>query len=33
MLEAGDLCVLGFGSEDYVRVAHEFGKPFSEAGS
>jgi midasin len=34
MLEAGDLCVLGFGSEDHVRVAHEFGKPFSsEAGS
>ncbi|KAA8650735.1 AAA family ATPase midasin [Aspergillus tanneri] len=33
MLEAGDLCVLGFGSEDHVRVAHEFGKPFSsEAG-
>jgi midasin len=34
MLEAGDLCVLGFGDEDHVRVAHEFGKPFSsEAGS
>ncbi|RAH79405.1 P-loop containing nucleoside triphosphate hydrolase protein [Aspergillus japonicus CBS 114.51] len=34
MLEAGDLCVLGFGSEDHVRVAHEFGKPFSsEAGT
>ncbi|KAI9934908.1 hypothetical protein ASPWEDRAFT_175629 [Aspergillus wentii DTO 134E9] len=34
MLEAGDLCVLGFGNEDHVRVAHEFGKPFSsEAGS
>ncbi|KAL4968549.1 AAA family ATPase midasin [Aspergillus stella-maris] len=33
MLEAGDLCVLGFGSEDHVRVAHDFGKPFSsEAG-
>ncbi|KAJ5172825.1 Midasin [Penicillium capsulatum] len=33
MLEAGDLCVLGFGNEDHVRVAHEFGKPFSsEAG-
>ncbi|KAJ5758589.1 hypothetical protein N7520_005745 [Penicillium odoratum] len=33
MLEAGDLCVLGFGDEDHVRVAHEFGKPFSsEAG-
>ncbi|KAJ5907726.1 Midasin [Penicillium taxi] len=29
MLEAGDLCVLGFGDEDHVRVAHEFGKPFS----
>ncbi|PWY71646.1 midasin [Aspergillus heteromorphus CBS 117.55] len=34
MLEVGDLCVLGFGSEDHVRVAHEFGKPFSsEAGT
>lgn len=34
MLEAGDLCVLGFGNEDHVRVAHEFGKPFSsEAGT
>ncbi|CAG7947709.1 unnamed protein product [Penicillium nalgiovense] len=34
MLEAGDLCVLGFGNEGHVRVAHEFGKPFSsEAGS
>ena len=33
MLEAGDLCVLGFGDEDHVRVAHDFGKPFSsEAG-
>lgn len=29
MLEAGDLCVLGFGNEDHVRVAHDFGKPFS----
>ncbi|KAL4893065.1 AAA ATPase [Aspergillus ambiguus] len=33
MLESGDLCVLGFGNEEHVRVAHEFGKPFSsEAG-
>lgn len=33
MLEAGDLCVVGFGDEEHVRVAHEFGKPFSsEAG-
>ncbi|OQD75534.1 hypothetical protein PENDEC_c007G04111 [Penicillium decumbens] len=33
MLEVGDLCVLGFGDENHVRVAHEFGKPFSsEAG-
>ncbi|KAJ5081947.1 Midasin [Penicillium alfredii] len=33
MLEAGDLCVLGFGNEDHVRVAHDFGQPFSsEAG-
>lgn len=33
MLEVGDLCIVGFGSEDHIRVAHEFGKPFSsEAG-
>ncbi|KAL1883672.1 AAA ATPase midasin [Paecilomyces lecythidis] len=33
MLEVGDLCILGFGDEEHVRVAHEFGKPFSsEAG-
>lgn len=29
MLEAGDLCILSFGNEDHVRVAHDFGKPFS----
>ncbi|KAK2756745.1 AAA ATPase midasin [Arachnomyces sp. PD_36] len=34
MLEVGDLCIVNFGNEDHVRVAHEFGKPFSsEAGS
>ncbi|OKL62401.1 hypothetical protein UA08_03002 [Talaromyces atroroseus] len=34
MLEAGDLCIVGFGDEEHVRVAHEFGKPFSsEAGT
>lgn len=34
MLEAGDLCIVSFGNEDHVRVAHEFGKPFSsEAGA
>ncbi|KAI5292492.1 hypothetical protein KEM52_006312 [Ascosphaera acerosa] len=33
MLEVGDLCVVGFGNEDHVRIAHEFGKTFSsEAG-
>ncbi|OJD17177.1 hypothetical protein AJ78_02721 [Emergomyces pasteurianus Ep9510] len=33
MLEAGELCVVSFGDEEHVRVAHEFGKPFSsEAG-
>ncbi|WEW57086.1 AAA ATPase midasin [Emydomyces testavorans] len=33
MLEAGDLCIVSFGNEDHIRVAHEFGKPFSsEAG-
>ena len=34
MLEAGDICVVGFGEEEHVRVAHPFGQPFSnEAGS
>ncbi|KAL1955870.1 hypothetical protein VTO42DRAFT_8028 [Malbranchea cinnamomea] len=33
MLEVGDLCIVGFGNEEHIRVAHEFGKPFSsEAG-
>ncbi|CRG88960.1 hypothetical protein PISL3812_05995 [Talaromyces islandicus] len=33
MLEVGDLCIVGFGDEEHVRVAHDFGKPFSsEAG-
>ncbi|KAL8831495.1 MAG: hypothetical protein Q9191_000836 [Dirinaria sp. TL-2023a] len=32
MLEAGEICVVGFGED--VRVAHEFGTPFSpEAGA
>ncbi|KAI1986408.1 AAA ATPase midasin [Ophidiomyces ophidiicola] len=29
MLEAGELCIVSFGNEDHIRVAHEFGKPFS----
>ncbi|KAI5302664.1 hypothetical protein KEM56_000474, partial [Ascosphaera pollenicola] len=34
MLEVGDLCVVSFGNQDHVRVAHEFGKTFSsEAGT
>ncbi|KAK2855709.1 hypothetical protein FQN49_004920 [Arthroderma sp. PD_2] len=34
MLEAGDLCIVSFGNEEHIRVAHDFGKPFSsEAGS
>lgn len=33
MLEAGELCVIGFGDEDHVRVAHSFGTPFSPAES
>ena len=34
MLESGDICIVGFGAEDHVRVAHEFGRPFtSEAGA
>lgn len=33
MLETGDLCVVSFGSEEHVRIAHQFGRPFSaEAG-
>jgi len=33
MLEAGELCVVGFGDEEHVRVAHPFGTPFSPAES
>ncbi|KAI5287449.1 hypothetical protein KEM54_005993, partial [Ascosphaera aggregata] len=34
MLEVGDLCVVSFGNQNHVRVAHEFGKTFSsEAGT
>ena len=34
MLETGDLCIVSFGNEEHIRVAHDFGKPFSsEAGS
>lgn len=33
MLEAGELCVVGFGDEEHVRVAHSFGTPFSPADS
>lgn len=33
MLEAGELCVIGFGDEEHVRVAHAFGTPFSPADS
>lgn len=33
MLEVGDLCVIGFGNEEHIRVAHQFGQPFgNEAG-
>ena len=33
MLEVGDLCVVGFGKEEHIRVAHPFGQPFgNEAG-
>ena len=28
-LEVGDLCVVGFGSEQNIRVAHSFGQPFT----
>lgn len=33
MLEAGELCVVGFGDQAHVRVAHPFGTPFSPAES
>ncbi|KAM5447036.1 AAA ATPase midasin [Microsporum audouinii] len=34
MLETGDLCIVSFGNEEHIRVAHDFGKPFSsEVGS
>lgn len=33
MLEAGELCVVGFGDEQHVRVAHAFGTPFSPSDS
>ncbi|KIW15707.1 hypothetical protein PV08_05757 [Exophiala spinifera] len=33
MLEAGEICVVGFGDEEHVRVAHPFGTPFSPAES
>lgn len=33
MLESGDLCVVGFGNGEHIRVAHPFGHPFgNEAG-
>lgn len=33
MLEVGEICVVGFGDEEHIRVAHPFGKPFSPAES
>ncbi|KAK5030524.1 AAA ATPase midasin [Exophiala sideris] len=33
MLEVGEICVVGFGDEEHVRVAHPFGTPFSPAES
>ncbi|KEF59451.1 uncharacterized protein A1O9_04295 [Exophiala aquamarina CBS 119918] len=33
MLEAGEMCVVGFGDEEHIRVAHAFGTPFSPADS
>ncbi|KAL6249838.1 AAA ATPase midasin [Rhinocladiella similis] len=33
MLEAGEICVIGFGDEEHIRVAHPFGTPFSPAES
>ena len=32
-LEVGDLCVLAFGRERQIRIAHEFGQPFSSSSS
>ncbi|KAK5359025.1 AAA ATPase midasin [Exophiala xenobiotica] len=33
MLEVGEICVVGFGDEEHIRVAHPFGTPFSPAES
>lgn len=33
MLEAGELCVVGFGDQEHITVAHPFGTPFSPAES
>ena len=33
MLEVGEICVVGFGKEEHIRVAHPFDRPFTnEAG-
>ena len=31
MLEVGQICVVGFGDGDHIRVAHPFDQPFNEA--
>jgi midasin len=34
MLEVGEVCVVGFGDEEHIRIAHGFGMPFTnESGS
>lgn len=33
MLEVGDLCIVSFGEEQHIRVAHPFGNPFTSAES
>ncbi|EXJ95383.1 hypothetical protein A1O1_00504 [Capronia coronata CBS 617.96] len=33
MLEVGELCVVGFGDQEHITVAHPFGTPFSPAES
>lgn len=29
MLEVGEICIVGFGNEEHIRIAHSFGAPFT----
>ncbi|KIX05872.1 uncharacterized protein Z518_03845 [Rhinocladiella mackenziei CBS 650.93] len=33
ILEVGEICIVGFGDQEHIRVAHPFGTPFSPAES